>query len=274
MPVNWRRRHARAIAGVAALMLWPGLAANSLAATGEHAQEGATNASAFAAAFPDRVTVFEHNDLYKFNYSYPMKLKQVPALKAYLEGEAAVAQNWVAHMAADQQALAKAHGSPFKPFEYVTVWFAIGNVPGWISLVRETHSEVGGEHDRVSYQAMLWGKKANKEFRLEALFLSADKMEKVLIPAICDALDVQREGGRSGTHLRDPDGRSRDCVALKNTAITFWNSGGHKFNTVTVMIMSDAGEPYAEASYAILPITPPIVKAIRPEFRKAFSVAP
>lgn len=273
MPVIGFRRYSAARAGAAALAFFVCTAGNGMAATGDSAQGTAQGEGALAALYPDRVTVYEQNALYGFAYSYPVAVKQMPALRAYLDDAAQASQADLAQRAADGQAGAKAGAIPFKAYRQSTMWIAVANVPGWLSLARETYSDTGGAHDVWSYQALLWDKKANRERAVESLFRSAAAMETALRPAMCDGLDSRRAARRGTRMVRNPADPASACIALKHTTIALWAAEGQAFDTITFMIAGGVAGPYAEGSYEVtLPVTPAMIAALKPEFRDGFAV--
>ena len=262
-------RHGRAV-----LLLLASMASAGTAVAGSLAAEKSEDAGAVTALYPDRVTVFEQNDLYGFAYSYPLALRQVPALAAHLDDSAKAAEAAVGKEAADRKAAIRAGDPPFRAHQQSTIWLIAADIAGWLSLARETYSATGAAHDQWSYQSILWDRKADRERAVDTLFLSPEAMEAALRPAMCDGLDARREAQRGHKVVRTPDDPASACIALKDTTMTFWASGGQRFNTITFLIARNVAGPYAEGSYDVtLPITAAMVAAIKPEFRDAFSVA-
>ena len=234
--------------------------ADHVAATGQAGDKG-------------EVAVEEKTGGYTFHYSYPAQVNGLPVLKKRLDEEGKAAKTELVQWAKEGQEGAKSDARPFNPYDLVSTWSVVTDLPGWLSLSNEPYSFTGGAHGNTGYDGILWDKKAHQDRKPESLFLSAAAMEKVLRPAMCDKLDAERSKRREEKVVRDPEDWASACIALKDTTIILGSSNRTTFNRIGFIMAPYSAGPYVEGTYEVtLPVTNAVLAAIKPEFRSAFSV--
>ena len=64
-----------------------------------------------------------------------------------------------------------------------------------------------------------------------------------------------------------------ECIKPSEQTVILGSSNGRTFDKVGVLAGPYAAGPYAEGDYEFtLPVTPALLKAVKPEYRGAFSV--
>jgi hypothetical protein len=63
-----------------------------------------------------------------------------------------------------------------------------------------------------------------------------------------------------------------DCLAPSDVTVLLGSSNKQQFNRIGLIADPYAAGPYAEGSYEVtLPVTPALLKAVKPEYRAAFA---
>lgn len=217
--------------------------------------------------------VEEKTDDYTFRFSYPAAAAQIPALKAELDTELEKSRGDLINDTAQFRKEAAQEGFPFRPYDQVTEWAVVTDLPDWLSLSTEVYAYTGGAHGNTGYGGLLWDKKANVRREALSLFSSAPALEKAVQPALCDALDRERSKRREEKVVRNQDDWMTACIGLKETQVILGSAGRKAFDRIGFLIGPYAAGPYAEGSYEItLPVTPAILATVKPEYKGSFAI--
>lgn len=207
---------------------------------------------------------------YKFSYAYPDLANAYPGLRAYLTADRAKVQARIAYDAKDGRRDAKRSGYPFNPYDAVVTWRLVTDTPRFVSLSADRYTFTGGAHGNPASDALLWDKAARRMVAPKAVFASLPAVEAALRPAFCRQLDAQRIKRRGGPAA--PGDLFGDCPPLKDLVMLLGSSGGGRINRIGLIADPYVAGPYAEGAYEVtLPVTPALLRAVRPAYRDAFS---
>ena len=242
--------------------------------TGSQAAPAKAQTAPAAVAKPAEAReVDEKTDDYTFRFSYPAAAAQIPALKAQLDADLDKARAELADDTAKFRKETAQDGFPFRPYDQVTEWSVVTDLPDWLSLSTEVYAYTGGAHGNTGYGGLLWDKKANTRRDALALFTSAAALEKAVQPALCDALDRERSKRREEKVVRNQDDWMSACIGLKEAQVILGSAGRTAFDRIGFLIGPYAAGPYAEGSYEItLPVTPAILATVKPEYKGSFAI--
>jgi len=220
----------------------------------------------------EAVSIKTQNPRYSFSYAYPAAAAGIPALKAQLDNEMAKARAELASIAKEGESAAKAEDFEFNPFDQSTKWTVVTDLPGWLSLKRDYYEFTGGAHGNYGTGALLWDKAAGQARDVMTLFVSKAAFDAALRPAFCNALDKQRAERRGAPVDRTSGDSFDDCLAPSDVTVLLGSSNKQQFNRIGLIADPYAAGPYAEGSYEVtLPVTPALLKAVKPEYRAAFA---
>ncbi|MEN9925009.1 MAG: hypothetical protein RL268_1135 [Pseudomonadota bacterium] len=220
----------------------------------------------------EAVNIKTQNPRYSFSYAYPAAAAGIPALKAQLDNEMAKARAELASIAKEGESAAKAEDFEFNPFDQSTKWTVVTDLPGWLSLKRDYYEFTGGAHGNYGTGALLWDKAAGQARDVMTLFVSKAAFDAALRPAFCNALDKQRAERRGAPVDRTSGDSFDDCLAPSDVTVLLGSSNKQQFNRIGLIADPYAAGPYAEGSYEVtLPVTPALLKAVKPEYRAAFA---
>lgn len=220
----------------------------------------------------EAVSIKTQNPRYSFAYAYPAAAAGIPALKAQLDNEMAKARAELASIAKEGESAAKAEDFEFNPFDQSTKWTVVTDLPGWLSLKRDYYEFTGGAHGNYGTGALLWDKAAGQARDVMTLFVSKAAFDAALRPAFCNALDKQRAERRGAPVDRTSGDSFDDCLAPSDVTVLLGSSNKQQFNRIGLIADPYAAGPYAEGSYEVtLPVTPALLKAVKPEYRAAFA---
>ncbi|KPL69671.1 hypothetical protein SZ64_17165 [Erythrobacter sp. SG61-1L] len=217
--------------------------------------------------------IAQANETYEFEYSFPAQADAVPGLRAMLETQAKKDMAEAESAATAGRADAQANDYPFHAYGYSTDWQVVTDLPGWLSL-SATHWEfTGGAHGNSNFDSMLWDRKADTAREPLSLFTSVKALEAAAQPAFCNALDKQREEKRGEKVVRSADDWMTACIGFDSVTLILGSSNGQTFDRIGFLVPPYAAGPYVEGDYEVtLPVTPAVMKAVKPQYRASFSI--
>ncbi len=230
-------------------------------------------ASAAAATQGGARTVSKKTDLIFFDYSYPPEAGAIAGLRRQLDAQLDKDEAEFTGQAREGRADALKNNYPFRQYGYNKDWQVVANLPGWLSLSAEHYAFMGGAHGNTDFDTLLWDKQAQRARKPLSLFTSAAALEKLVQGDLCDALDRQRAKKRGEKLVRNQDDWSTACIGLDAATVILGSSNSRTFDRIGFLIPPYNAGPYAEGAYEVtLPVTPAIMRAVKPEFAQDFSV--
>jgi len=240
-------------------------------ATGENAPDAAAQD---AEPFEQKETAGDDSGRFEFTYGWPREVSAIPALAQRLDAErkAALSQwrkEWDEAVADETMAdcvSCRSRG-------YQKDWQVVADLTGYLSLSASVYGYTGGAHGGTVYDALVWDREKGAGVKPIEMFRDAQSLDTATQKAFCDQLDKARARKRGGPVKRSSD-PFYDCIApVANSTVIVGSAGGRRFDRVGFLIPAYNAGPYAEGTYEVtLPVTPAILDAVRPEYRRAFQV--
>ena len=218
-------------------------------------------------------SVSESNDLYEFSYAYPAAAGAIPALRTLLDAGLAKAKAALISESKADRAEAKKNGYPYHAHSSGTDWKVVSDLPGWLSLSSQLYVFTGGAHGMTNFDALLWDKSAGVRRQALDLFVGKAALRGAVKAPFCAALDRERAKKRGGDYSPGPDDPFGKCIdPVDETTVILGSRGGARFDRIGFLIAPYSAGPYAEGTYEVtLPLSPALLRAIKPEFRDAFA---
>lgn len=212
------------------------------------------------------------NDLYQFAYSYPDQAARYPALREWLDARLEKTRGELESAARNDKAEAAKNDYPYRPHSNDTEWQVVTDLPGWLSLSAQTYTYSGGAHGMTNFDTLLWDKAAGKVREPTELFVSPAALRDAIQKPFCDALDRERAKRRGAPVKRDDGDSFNACIDPLESVVILGSKSGKTFDRLGVLVQPYAAGAYAEGTFEItLPITADVLRAVKPEFRGAFS---
>ncbi|WP_336981443.1 PdaC/SigV domain-containing protein [Altererythrobacter fulvus] len=217
--------------------------------------------------------IAQANETYDFEYTFPAQADAIPGLRAMLEERAKKDMAETESSAIAGRKDAETGGYPFHAYGYSTNWQVVTDLPGWLSL-SATHWEfTGGAHGNTNFDSLLWDRKAETAREPLSLFTSMEALQGAAQPAFCNALDKQREEKRGEKIVRSADDWMTACIGFDSVTVILGSSNGQTFDRIGFLVPPYAAGPYAEGDYEVtLPVTPAVMKVVKPQYRASFSI--
>jgi hypothetical protein len=212
---------------------------------------------------------------YTFSYIYPAAAGRIPALKAWLDKDAAERKAQIASFAHEGRADAKTGDFDFSPYDSEAEWRVVTDLPAWLSLSGVMGDYSGGAHPNHGPTAILWDKARNRQIKVVDLFTSPSALRAAIQKPFCAALDQQRAQNRNGERA-DPGTPSNFAACLDPAKeVMILGSADHAhFTRIGILMGPYEAGPYIEGDYEVtLPVTSEVLAAIRPEYRLSFALA-
>ena len=216
--------------------------------------------------------VAESSDLYEFDYSYPVEAGRIAALRDWLDAERAKARAQLIEDATSGRAEAKQSGFEYHAYAQGRAWEKVAETPRFLSLSAQIYDYTGGAHPNHGYDSLLFDKQAGKRIAPLDLFASKTALDAVIQQPFCALLDKER-GKRRGEPVVHDSEMFNDCIKPSEQTVILGSSNGRTFDKVGVLVGPYAAGSYAEGDYEFtLPVTAALLKAVKAEYREAFSV--
>jgi hypothetical protein len=216
-------------------------------------------------------TVKVKTDLYEFSFSYPATV--VPPVKTILDRESAAIRAKVIRDSTSDRRQALKSNYPYRPHSSDIQWKVVTDLPGWLSLSSETYLYTGGAHGNTVFDTLLWDKAAKLRRKPLDLFVSPAALSAAVKAPFCAGLAVERKKKRGGEVWSNDIPEFSGCIdPIKDATVILGSRGGGRFTRIGFLIPPYAAGPYAEGSYQVtVPVTPAVLRAVKPQFRAAFA---
>lgn len=233
-------------------------------------------ASATASASDAKgVSIEIKNKLMDFDYSYPAEAAAIPDLKAWLDSDIAEQKASTEQGSRDELAEKKKDPEYFAhTYAHSSDWQVVTNLPGWLSLSAQRWEYTGGAHGNPWSEGLLWDRAANKRRNALDLFTSKAALSAAIRTPFCADLDKQRAEKR-GEEIDRSSGDSFDeCIDPVDSTIILGSGDKQHFTRIGVLVDPYEAGSYAEGNYEVtVPVTPAVLKAVKPEYRALFVLA-
>jgi len=213
----------------------------------------------------------EDSEALSFKYSWPKEAESESGIAALLRAASAVARSEAIGQAAEDQKTASANDAPFNPHSFEKGWKVEGDTPALFSLSAEFYVFTGGAHGMSGFEALLWDRKAAKRIAFVDLFQRPRNALEPLTRSYCQALNAERARKRGQTVPMGSKDPFDACPPITGQVIVPAGDPGAPLSRLRVLIGPYEAGPYAEGSYELsLPVTRPLIQAMKPAYRGAF----
>ena len=204
-----------------------------------------------------------------FIYSYPVAVRAVPKLRAFLDAQATKERRDFASMVAEE----RRDYPPSAPYlRSWTKWLVVADTPRFLSLSAKVSSYEGGAHGNYGYAALLWDKQASVRRSALDLFTSAAALKVAIRDPFCAKLDSERRKRRGGDMGPSVVREFDQCIDPTESTMLLGSSDRTRFDRIGVAMAPYEAGSYAEGAYEVtLPVTPAVLAAVRPEYRPYFA---
>ncbi|MEE4315746.1 MAG: DUF4163 domain-containing protein [Erythrobacter sp.] len=238
-------------------------------ATATATAEAGAGAGPEAVAFADNAE--KDGGKREFAYAWPAEVSAIPALAESLAAERDKA---LAGQKADwDTALAEFAGEECagcKSLSYAKEWKVVADLPRYLSLWSDIYLYTGGAHGNSDFEGLVWDREAGEAIAPEAMFTSEAALQDALGEAWCDALKAEKKT-RLGADYSD-DGFF-PCPKVSDLTLVADSWGKTAFDHILLIAAPYVAGSYAEGPYeVILPVTPAVLDAVRPEYKAAFAL--
>ena len=200
-------------------------------------------------------------------YTYPPQARAIPALRARFDREAAALRREVASERADA---VKQDGPTSNCCSAEYEWRVVTDLPRFLSLSQTQSSYGGGAHGNEEFDSLLWDKMAGVERAPLTLFASKAAFRAATREPFCQRLDAERRRRRADTGgMIEPFER---CTGPMG-AILLGSAHHVAFDRIGFRIAPYDAGPYSDGDYEVtIPVTPAIIAAVRPAWRRWFVI--
>ena len=220
---------------------------------------------------PPARAVEQKNALLDFSYSFPAAAGAIPQVRAILEADLAKTRADLGKEAVRDRREALKQGFPFRPYTSMTKWQVVTDTPGWLSLSAQVYVDTGGAHGNTGFDTLLWDKGARLRRAPIELFTSAAAFKAAVAAPFCAALDRER-AKRRGPDFGGGDMFSKCIDPINDATVIVGSADGRRLTRIGFLIGPYAAGPYVEGTYEVtLPVTPALLRVVKPQFRAAFA---
>ncbi|QYU69692.1 DUF4163 domain-containing protein [Leptolyngbya sp. 15MV] len=237
-------------------------------------EQGATAAATATATAGGARRTVEENDRYTFSYAWPQAVGAIPALAAMLDARAAgVRAELVSTTEAEQAEFAR-EDIPYRAHGYGMEWKVVADTPRFLSLSGDFNTYTGGAHGMYGLESLVWDREAGAAFDGKAMFASPAALDTALGPRLCAALNAERARRRGELVAAGSDDTFDRCVGTGEATVLVGSADGRAFDRIGVWFGPYVAGPYAEGAFELdFPVDAAILRAVKPEYRGAFSSA-
>lgn len=224
-------------------------------------------------AFAEKIKEEAAGGHWSFAYAWPQAVSAAPELAAHLGAEQAAMRQ--------SERLAWQEAREDMPEDcascrsrgYDKQWSVVADLPRYLSLSAKVSTYTGGAHGGLTFDALVWDREEARAIAPIAMFRSAQAVDAAVREAFCAALDKARTRKRGRFERREGNPFDGCIDPVANSIVILGSKGGQRFDRVGFLIPPYNAGPWAEGSYEVsLPMTPALIDAVRPEFRRAFLV--
>jgi hypothetical protein len=208
---------------------------------------------------------------YSFTYSYPAAAARIAPLRTWLERDRGEARATLIGYVAEGKSAQQAVGRPFQGYESIVEWSVATETPRLLSLSAKTYDYTGGAHGSPGFRALLWDKTGKRRLEPVAVFTSTAALNRAVASEFCRQIDAQRAKKREGLE-KGANGMFDACPPISDTTVILGSTNRRTINRVGFLIGPYVAGPYSEGSYEVtVPVTPALLRAVKPQYRAAFS---
>lgn len=212
----------------------------------------------------------ERAPAYTFSYAYPAAAARIAPLRRWLDTDRARFRAEVAKDAEADRRERRAGDVPFHAHEGTRTWKVVTETPRLLSLSGETYRFTGGAHGGTTLQPLLWDRKRARRVDPRALFVSPDALQRVWGATWCARLKAERMRRLGGDA---PGDDIFPCPPISELTLLLGSTNRDAIDRIGLIAGQYVAGSYAEGMYEVtLPVTPELLRVVRPEWRGVFAV--
>lgn len=205
-------------------------------------------------------------------YTYPTQAKAIPALKRWFDRQGVAFRSVTMAEAAQARREAAKDGFPFRQYQSDRPWKVVTDTPRFLSLSVEGWDYSGGAHGMTMYATFVWDRTSGVRRAPLSFFTSPKALGTAIRSAFCRELDAQRKDKRGGNPPADIPQFS-NCIDPLAETLILGSRKRDRFDRIGILIPPYEAGPYVEGTYEVtLPVTPAVMAAVRPEWRRYFAL--
>lgn len=156
---------------------------------------------------------------------------------------------------------------------YSNEYAVVADLPRFLSLSNMLYTYTGGAHGLYGKDSSIWDREAKELFDPTELFTSRAAIHGAIAKRACAGLDRERLKRRGG-EIPDSYGEwPNNCPGIEETVLFVGSSNGKTFDRLGAYYGPYVAGAYAEGDYEInLPVDAAVMKAVKPEYARYFSV--
>lgn len=209
---------------------------------------------------------------FTFDYSYPAQARAIAPLRAWLDADKARKRATIVDESARDKREAKASGYPYRPHDSTTEWKVVTDTPRFLSLSGSHYTYTGGAHGGTNTLSLVWDKAAARRLAPMDLFASSAAVERAIRPTYCGRLNAQRKERRGEPIRRGSTALFDTCPPFQDLVLLLGSTDRRAIDRVGLVADQYIAGPYAEGQYEVtLPVTPALLGAVKPAYRRAFT---
>jgi hypothetical protein len=218
-------------------------------------------------------SVEEENELFAFDYNYPVEAGVIPTLRAVLDADIARQRDELAKQAREGRDEAKKGSFAFQRHDRSVGWKVVADLPGWLSLSADVGGYSGGAHPNHGYDAMVWDKAAAQRLKASDMFLSPQALSRAIRADFCREIDKQRASRRGSPVNRKSGDPFDECIDPLESTVILGSSNRKAFDRIGILVAPYEAGPYAEGDYEVtLPVTASVLAAVKPQYQPTFVI--
>lgn len=210
---------------------------------------------------------------FEFTYSWPAEVSAEPELAAILAKDRD--QTLAAEKAKWEAALADSPADcvPCRSRSLVREWSVVADLTRYLSLSSEISAYTGGAHGNYGTDSVIWDRHVQKRMRPIDFFTSGPALEAAIATPFCSALNRMRERRRGEPVTPEGEGMFHGCPTIGELTVLLGSSGGKTFDRIGLIADPYVAGSFAEGSYEVtVPVTPPVLDAVKPDYQGSFSL--
>jgi hypothetical protein len=218
----------------------------------------------------DAVEVKRNDALVAFSYGYPAAAARIAPLRRWLDQDRARFAAETRRDAQEDRREATKAGYPFHQHDASRHWSVVTETPRLLSLSGETYRFTGGAHGGTLIDTIVWDKARGRRVNPRAMFVSAAALQDLLGATWCARLKAERTKRLGEDPGVDP---VFPCPTIDKLTLLLGSTNRRAIDRIGLIAGQYVAGAYVEGMYEVtLPVTPALLRIVKPEWRGVFAV--
>ena len=216
------------------------------------------------------VEVKRNDALVDFSYGYPAAAARIAPLRRWLDQDRIRFEADARRTAQEDRREATKNDYPFHPHDAARHWAVVTETPQLLSLSGETYRFTGGAHGGTLIDTIVWDKARQRRVDPRAMFTSAAALQDLLGATWCAKLKAERTKRLGEDPGVDP---VFPCPTIDKLTLLLGSTNRRAIDRIGLIAGQYVAGAYVEGMYEVtLPVTPALLRIVKPEWRGAFAV--